>query len=536
MGEPGGKPPKVKGEDAVPFKVRDAVNVMGDNGRLFPLKPAEVVWVRKSLAKDVRRVVNVDDLPTQSMAAKALNLIQIAGPTDLTFHVANILSAVANAPGAKSMLADIGRKIPGVNVVDAIARVVGKAIQINRDSHAIREALAELAKDGMLRGGDHSGWSGKLLEKIDKAGRLVMSDMYDNLVQRGLAKDTTEGRRLFVNQLGQYNARLQGEVMRWMKAKGWSPFVVAGTTFNRLGVRALTGSPAVEAPTPRAAAKLRATQLLGGLLGVFGTAAAINYAAHGKLSIPGVPLTGVYLGKKDTQGRPAYVDIGKYTGLSRGMRLTGATAAVEGLRAGDRPAKIVDNAVLDSIGSMLHPWTGPVLRAGLAAGFGKDTSMRDLTTKDERTKYGRTMANILAAVKQVNPTVEGAIEGNTEGGLSGAAKGAAKSVLGAAGVKSGRDVFKDNLARVLDAHDQLQLAIKAKDADQVKALAADPMASKKLAEAAQKTETFINKLKAKVADPKTTDADRVVAQKQIQQLKDRFNEAVDRVRTAKQKK
>jgi predicted RecB family endonuclease len=146
------------------------------------------------------------------------------------------------------------------------------------------------------------------------------------------------------------------------------------------------------------------------------------------------------------------------------------------------------------------------------------------------------MANILAAVKQVNPTVEGAIEGNTEGGLAGAAKGAAKSVLGAAGVKSGRDVFKDNLARVLDAHDQLQLAIKAKDADQVKALAADPMASKKLAEAAQKTETFINKLKAKVADPKTTDADRVVAQKQIQQLKDRFNEAVERVLAAKHKK
>jgi hypothetical protein len=84
--------------------------------------------------------------------------------------------------------------------------------------------------------------TGALVHNLDTSTRIVMNRFFDNLVERGLARDTDTNRRNFVNQAGNYNRRLMGEWSRRFKDMGLSPFIVAGRNFNRQGRRALFGS------------------------------------------------------------------------------------------------------------------------------------------------------------------------------------------------------------------------------------------------------------------------------------------------------
>ena len=396
-----GQPPpaEIKGEPVAHFPVEIPTSTgMEKKEMYFP----------KSIEGEVRQALNTDVRGEPNGIIKAVNAFQMLGITDATSHSANIIRGIMQAPGGSGVLQELTQRgIPGVKLVDTVARIASKAIDVSRGSPETQERVANLARIGALRP-EHEGGgkTAQALGAMDKAGRLVMDELFDTLVKRGLKTDTDTNRREFVNQLGQYNQRLQPKWMAMMKDWGVSPFIVAGTTYNRMGAKALIGGHGGEATSLGAEAQLRSTQIMRNMIIPAAAAAAMTYLITGKPMSKGVPLGAVDTGKKDDKGNPIYVDLLDVT--RRGMNVTGTGKVMDGMISGREPGMIADSAARDIVNNNLHPFAGPGAKAGVEAVTGQKFGI-GLGPTGPAAPVGQSQAlqNVKNAGKEINPLLGG---------------------------------------------------------------------------------------------------------------------------------
>ncbi len=455
--------PTEKGpKDFLPIQNAD---VPGEGGT----RQKKTLWVRPDIAGEVRRVLDVDAKQTQNPVVTGIVKAQMTGIIDPVIHAQNLVSAIAQSQGGRGVLGDIAKKLPGVNVEEAIRAIASKHAEVVNDSPEVREAIANLAKNAMLRG-EHpdSGAVSKMIHSLDTAARLVLNDRFDELVKRGLKKDTPQNRRDFVNQAGQYNRRLMGPVMQTMKDWGVAPFVVAGRNFNRQAVRALTGGSAGEAPNARAALQNRLTNVLGAVVGTAGVAATVNYLTSGKMQgRAGVPVGAIDTGQNDKDGKPVYVDLFQFNLVRRGLNTTGLGPVLKGLGSGESVQRIAENAANSALNAQLHPFEGPAVKFGAMALGGTNLQLPLKQQIPDVPGGGTIRKRFNQAVEDVNPVIAAGIrqaqnavgmkqEDATRSGEKPDTIGQAlgKQIKSIAGIKSGYDKGSEamQLARELRFH------------------------------------------------------------------------------------
>lgn len=431
---PGERP---EGPDAGKYR-RERTQELSTTGKV------ENTWIRKDIFGEHRQLMNTDsplDNHLAVLTARVLNTVQLKSLTDPTFHVANIISSIAGSPGGGSMLADIGRKFPGVDIADALTRLSTKVRDVAADTPEMRAAAAEVARIGAMREG-HPG----VVQAVDKAGRLVMNDLYDNLVEQGLAPDRDGPRRDFINQVGQYNSRLMGKTKAFMKEAGFSPFIVAGQNFNKLAIKRVTSMPGATPAGGGAAAQMIATNLAG-LAAIGGTIAATNYLVSGKPGGPtGTPVGAIGWMGKDDKGKDVLhvVDPLKWTNMRRGLRITGANAFLSGNTTGRDLNHMGGQALEDIKNGVVGPWAGPAINATSVLFTGKSMSGFQEAEKANPLDHTNTPTldqdknNLVAAGSELNPHVAAFLQGGreknpTDFNAAAASKGLVKSLLKAVG-------------------------------------------------------------------------------------------------------
>lgn len=380
--------------------------------------------VRADLASELRGALNTDQPLSQHPMAKVLTAASlIANPAEATSHTKNMLARLYFAPGAGGKLADVVRGNPVVGIPALFHDLYTTARDVMSDTPAVREELANMAKQGLVRPGyqpskfltsitEKSGvdWlkhlsTGQLIHDVDTVGRLILNRRYDNLVEQGRAEDTPESRRQFVNTLGQYNRRLMGPLMKAARDSGFSPFVVAGRTMTRNAVDALTGKPRFNAPTKQGMVEARLVQL-GKLAALAMTAPLYNQLSTGSpVGRSGTPLGAIDLGSDDENGKHRIWDILQMTGVRRGLRATGAESLAEGLMQGKDANEIAGNAV-ESVGqARLHPWLGPAPSTVFKALTGRQLDMRGKMEAQTIPEGGgkQYLENVRAALQGQNP-------------------------------------------------------------------------------------------------------------------------------------
>ena len=421
------------------------------------------LWVREDLYDEVRHALAVDEPLIRNsalrVAAQAATELQVVGATDAVFHMGNMMAAITTAQGGKNVLVDMARKLPGVNVLDAAARVVHQGIRIMTDSPEVQKEMANVAESGAWRArpthesylqkgltkafGEKAKWadpaysSSRFIKWIDRAGRLALNHMYENMVERGLAEDSVQARREFINRMGQYNERLMPRLDAVLREASLSSFIVAGKNFNRLAFQRFIFDPGVKAATPEAALKMRAIEAAGAFL----TIGVVSYVANKLLTgtaagRAGTPAGAIDTGRDDEHGRPIIIDPLQLNLWRRGLRNTGIEAVARGAEEG-LPAKEVFKETLTAIfNGIVHPYAGPAVRTAKIGTSGYDTSGY-LVSKNPEDPF----ENAWASLKNANPMIAAYLRGvetaQEDKGKSGAWE-VAKSEAAALGLKTGR--------------------------------------------------------------------------------------------------
>jgi hypothetical protein len=406
------------------WRAIQGANVPGPGGS----RQAKDLFVRPDIHGEVYRALNIGMRENANPIARAITWLNMKGLIDPAIHTRNLLSAVSNSQGGKTVLGDVARRFPGVNMEEALRSIAVKHSEVVADSPQIRASIAEMAKNAMLRshatGEQTPGIASRFIHGFDEASRLVMNDRFNELVKRGLKTDTMENRREFVNQAGQYNRRLSGRVMQIMKDWGVAPFVVAGRNFNRQAVGALTGGSPGESPTRTAALQHRLTNIVATVGSAAAVAATTNYLRTGSMAgRKGVPLGAIDLGTNDDKGNPKYLDLFQSNLVRRGLMVTGAGPVLEGMMSGAAPGQYIAKGLESAANSQIHPWTGPAAKFASMATTGANPSLplhqvvrdnqveRNATgNKEQVSKLGTYAKRTVEAVRQTNPLVAAAMD------------------------------------------------------------------------------------------------------------------------------
>jgi hypothetical protein len=135
---------------------------------------------------------------------------------------------------------------------------------------------------------------------------------------------------------------------------------------------------------------------------------------------------------KDDNGKHVVIDPAQWTGVRRGLRISGLQAVIEGLRRGETRGRISQSVIRDVMGGVIHPWAGPAVTAGTVGLTGYTPAM--YKESDNPKDYGE---NIKTALGQLNPLANAYLKGKKEsgGGAGGGVKQLGLSLAGAAGVK-----------------------------------------------------------------------------------------------------
>lgn len=373
---------RIKGEGVTPFEIKRSV--LQTNGQRIP--SFENIYVRNSLASEYRHALNLDprfSIPVITPLSKLTNGLALAGLTEVSAHLGNLAHALLWRPGvtrnvwSEAFLSAFGR-------ADALANVMKAFTKFSAED---KVRLRELAEIGALREPHPPGskfdprtYGSRVIEWADRHTRVQMDRMYDNLAEQGLVPKTETARREFINQIGQYNRRAQGQAMHWLRDTGVAPFVTAGRAFNVLALKTAALSPGIETLSTKARLAVAATMAskVGGTLLLIGT---LNYLltrnkGGGAFGRPGTPLGAVDLGIDDKNRRPLTLDVSNILGLKRVARVTGVRGAAESLRYHLPIGTTLDSAYRDIQNAWLAPFTGPVARtisigvSGKAPGIG----------------------------------------------------------------------------------------------------------------------------------------------------------------------
>lgn len=415
---PGKRDLVLGGEQTTPFEIRR--HVIQADGRTMP--QFENIYVRNSLVPEYRAALNLDPkahVPLISPLAKVANGAALSGLTEMTAHLSNLSHALFWRPGVtRSFWSEIGLSLLGR--ADAFLALHAA---IRKFSAEDQVRLRELAEIGAEREPHPHGnpwnpltWGSRVIEKADTRTRLQLDRMFSHLAEQGLVKNTETNRREFVNQIGQYNRRAQGEVTRWLRDTGIAPFVTAGKAFNVLGLRTAlldAGAETTSRSSRVAVAATMAAKIGGALL----IPAVANYLISqrqdkdGKGNVfgrPGVPLGAIDLGYNDANQRPMFLDVANILGLKRAARVTGVRGGIEAIRQHLPLGTVLDSTYRDLQNSWTAPLLGPVSRTVSVGATGYQPAIGvPRTSPVVPPGHSQAVQNLETAALEMSPVVAG---------------------------------------------------------------------------------------------------------------------------------
>lgn len=357
---------------------------------------------RTEIQGELRRHMNLDEpmrLAGVSDLADIANKANLAGPMDAIYHGANVLTKVITTPGLTAK--DFAVNLKNVQQKDgSIDKDWAEIVRIGAGGRGGKE------KEGSgLNPMNYPGWG---IDVMDKAARLSANKAYDRLAESKLVdpKDETN-RRNFINQFGQYNREASHKIVQILKDSGLGPFATAAFRFYSAGLQAITLNPGVKAVSYTAALQLRLK--MGMRIGSVALAvAAANFARWGNVKgDDDTPFGAIKVGEKN--GKTQYFDALRLTGFTRGLRASGLSAAIQGLKLGQRPGRIADKAYDDIVHSLIHPAIGPAVSAAWTAATGKDFFGKDVT---QDLTGSKPLDRILTAAGRTNAVVGEALNFN----------------------------------------------------------------------------------------------------------------------------
>lgn len=363
------KAPELKGEptEKLPFQRMTIVTKEGD-----VIPASRDLWVRQSLFSEYRALHAVDlagKIPILTkMVGEPLTRASLAGLAEGSIHFSNLLTGLFTRPGPTSNLL-----LNSVLKLGARADIWAATIPrvLYRSFVQNNQHIADLAELGALKRPYSGSPMSKLLSRVDVAVRTIMDDTFTGLAREGVFTDTPANRRDFVNQVGQYNMRLQGPLMRLLRQSQVGPFATAGRAFNVLGVRTLALSPGAKATTLGNAIALRG-EALAGWIGAATIPAVWNYWRTGSVfGTPGTPLGHLDLGTDETTGKHRTFPLSGILGYDRALRVTGVRGVVESKRIGLTTPDALQQSFNDVANAFVAPALGPAMRAGITIGTGR---------------------------------------------------------------------------------------------------------------------------------------------------------------------
>lgn len=399
----GDAPPVLKGEATAkaPFT---RLSIKTDDGII---NRNTDLYIRKSLYPEYRALHGTDlqaSIPGFTKIGERLTRASLVGLSEGTIHVSNLITGVLTRPGpTANLLANTALKAFGrADVPITIATVVKNALT------ASTKQLADLAEIGALKEPYKGSMLAPLISRLDKGVRITLDNVYQGLKDKGLVEDSPAARREFISQVGQYNKRLQGPLIRWLRETQVGPFATAGRAFNVLGVRTALLDPGVNATSGAHAAALR-MEALSGVIGVAAIAAGWNYLRTGQVAPPGVRLGDLYL-SSDENGRQKTLALADLMGYGRAMRVTGTRGFIESKREGLSTPTAIDQGLRDMTSAFVAPSLGPGVRFGVMATSGKRADLildPNAATEAPRVAPGSSIpqraANLGYAMTQANP-------------------------------------------------------------------------------------------------------------------------------------
>lgn len=332
------------------------------------------LWLKEGLGEELRNAQNVESPIVKGVKGHIFNAITRAQTelgVDAVWHTGNMLAAVNGATRNKAL-----GNVFGAREIDTGVRIAKNVYRAVINDPITQREVAQYSKVAPGRTNPQSSLgTGSFISLVDKAGRLTMNQLYNELVDAKMTTDTPLGRSRFVEQMGQYNRRLMGKMQREMREMGLSPFIVAGKTFNALALKRITGDPGVKAANPQADKQMRFNSLLGLVTSAVVAPVVGNMMLNGTpTGRKGTPLGAIDTGKTDSSGKIVYVDPMQLTMARRGARITGLQAGIRGMQNEQEANVIAKNAFKDVFQGILHPWTGPaidtigLLKEGKSAG------------------------------------------------------------------------------------------------------------------------------------------------------------------------
>jgi hypothetical protein len=378
------------------------------------------LMVRSDVLPELKGVLNVDTRLPRSAALNALNSLQVSiNPVDAIAHVANLTRRLLAAQGyGHSFTADLSRQASGPigATLTTTAKFISTLMKMKRGGQPVLEQLARMADIGTARPiSKPHGW-GKLalghyfIQTFDQAGRVMMDDLFSELVRRGAAVDTPANRREFVNHLGVYNRRVAGNIERALKDTGVSPFITAARRMPANAIEQLLLDPGFKATNKAEALKYRAANAAGIISTLMLPAIINSYTVGNPLGRPGTPFGAIDLGgKKDEDGKFATLDPLQWMGFRRGMRATGINAIIEGQRTG-LPGGQIAGHVGEDIGQQFgHALLGPAMSFFFQAFTGRKLDLRGERVT-ANVPEAQTLERVRSALEAQNPVLYAALK------------------------------------------------------------------------------------------------------------------------------
>ena len=307
------------------------------------------IFVEGSLSGEVLRAKRMLDDPStrDSVGQKfrsAIILSQLVGVAEPYFHLRNIMSVVLNRPmtsGLPFWKDAAASLLFRADTIPTLFRAV-KYSMGPLESYA--KELAQIGDAGALRpdymaklNQAEKGWFdafssskknpltffGRVIHRVDTGQRLLLNDVFNHMVEAGIAKDTPENRRQWINQIGNYNAETFSKMGVFIR-NYLNPYLSAWETRIKNDIRLAGLDPGVGATSVAQGLKLRlgmASKLMGSLLlaGLLNSLFTNN--ARGR---KGTPLFMIDMGPQwdDKDGKPRYLSVlGDITGLEGWERL-----------------------------------------------------------------------------------------------------------------------------------------------------------------------------------------------------------------------
>lgn len=384
-------PKEIGGEGVVSRPYRDGKMIVEeDTGDVVGHTTGQRIYIRESLAPEVFSAVGHQIGVNLGQSQKILDLVNSAqiniGFADNISHQVRLMGILYSSPGVgRNAVERVAGRVGGLpKLIGMLDSLRSHAWNLTTKNPDTMTRLRELAEIGAMRSPDRTPretpvgklWefiTSKPLHAMDAAARLSLDDAFSHLVKSGLEEDTPQRRREFVNQLGQYNLRLQGKLSQVVRQTGIGPFFTAGTAGIRSGVRTITASPRTPGKTPLANANLRIQQAVA-IGGTVGQIALLNYLMSGEAFPKGIP-PGAVLTGHDEDGKPQYLDaLDLLAGGRRGLRAVGMREPLEAMAEGRKTDW--DRAKMDVVNTLSRPTLGPGINAAAVAATGHELSMK----------------------------------------------------------------------------------------------------------------------------------------------------------------